>query len=258
MKSGTDAGTDFLSMYVTGRTPATPPGRWKPRPGPGRDRPGELHGLQQRRPSGDLSGINVDPCRRQLLGGQRVRQHRSHGQLGHRRRRLHLSNPLPSTDMAVTAGGPSSVVSNGAATATYTITLTNNGPNAAQGVVLSDTLPAGSTFVSMTPARRTRRLHFASQAAASPRPPTQASPPATPTPSPSWSPPRRAWPTARPSTTRPPSAPKTRPGRQQRRRRHGRGRNNDANAELGVSASGLPRRRGRHRHLQHHRDQRRA
>ena len=34
--------------------------------------------------------------------------------------------------------------------ATYTITLTNNGPNAAQAVVLTDIMPAGSTFVSMT------------------------------------------------------------------------------------------------------------
>src|SRR5437667_12206609 len=34
--------------------------------------------------------------------------------------------------------------------ATYTFTITNNGPSAAQNVVLTDTLPAGSTFVSMT------------------------------------------------------------------------------------------------------------
>ena len=32
------------------------------------------------------------------------------------------------------------------------ITLANNGPNAAPNVVLTDLLPAGSTFVSMTPA----------------------------------------------------------------------------------------------------------
>ena len=31
---------------------------------------------------------------------------------------------------------------------TYTITLTNNGPDAATGVLLTDTLPAGATFVS--------------------------------------------------------------------------------------------------------------
>jgi len=56
-----------------------------------------------------------------------------------------------SADMVVTDSGPSSVdVSAGATTATYTIKLTNNGPDAAANVVLSDTLPAGSTFVSMT------------------------------------------------------------------------------------------------------------
>src|SRR5258707_10098385 len=59
-----------------------------------------------------------------------------------------ISNPLPSTDMAVTASGPSSITAG--ANATYTITITNNGPSPAQGVVLSDTLPAGSVFVSMT------------------------------------------------------------------------------------------------------------
>jgi uncharacterized repeat protein (TIGR01451 family) len=33
---------------------------------------------------------------------------------------------------------------------TYTITATNNGPQAAQGVVLTDPLPAGASFVSAT------------------------------------------------------------------------------------------------------------
>ena len=43
--------------------------------------------------------------------------------------------------MAVTVSGPSSVTPG--TDVTYTITLTNNGPNAAQGVVLNDTLPTG-------------------------------------------------------------------------------------------------------------------
>jgi uncharacterized repeat protein (TIGR01451 family) len=54
----------------------------------------------------------------------------------------------PSADMVVTAGGPSSVTAG--TNATYTITITNKGPSAAQGVVLSNALPTGSTFVSMT------------------------------------------------------------------------------------------------------------
>ncbi len=59
-----------------------------------------------------------------------------------------VGSPPPATDLAVTVSGPSSVTTG--TNATYTITITNNGPNPAQGVVLSDTLPAGSTFVSMT------------------------------------------------------------------------------------------------------------
>jgi uncharacterized repeat protein (TIGR01451 family) len=55
--------------------------------------------------------------------------------------------PPPPADMGVTVSGPATVYT--ATNATYTITITNNGPNAAQGVVLTDTLPVASTFVSM-------------------------------------------------------------------------------------------------------------
>jgi uncharacterized repeat protein (TIGR01451 family) len=37
-------------------------------------------------------------------------------------------------------------------TLTYTLVVTNNGPNAASGVTVTDTLPAGTTFQSSTPA----------------------------------------------------------------------------------------------------------
>jgi uncharacterized repeat protein (TIGR01451 family) len=70
-----------------------------------------------------------------------------------------ISAPLPSADMAVTASGPSSVTAG--TNATYTITITNNGPNAAQGVVLSDVLPAGSTYVSITQTSGTDAFGFA-------------------------------------------------------------------------------------------------
>jgi|GEM_PF-375863 len=55
---------------------------------------------------------------------------------------------LPSTDMALTAAGPATVTAG--TNATYTLTITDNGPSAAQGVVLNDVLPTGSTFVSLT------------------------------------------------------------------------------------------------------------
>src|SRR5439155_14769618 len=60
------------------------------------------------------------------------------------------SAPANSADVAVAVTGPSSVTSG--TTATYTVTVTNNGPNPSAGVVLTDTLPAGATFVSMTQA----------------------------------------------------------------------------------------------------------
>jgi uncharacterized repeat protein (TIGR01451 family) len=49
-------------------------------------------------------------------------------------------------DLSVTKTGPATVTAG--TTATYTITLTNNGPSAAQGVSLSDALPAGLTRLS--------------------------------------------------------------------------------------------------------------
>jgi uncharacterized repeat protein (TIGR01451 family) len=56
----------------------------------------------------------------------------------------------PTADLSVTktdAPDPVTVGSN----LTYTVTVTNNGPDAATGVTLTDALPAGVTFVSVTP-----------------------------------------------------------------------------------------------------------
>jgi len=58
---------------------------------------------------------------------------------------------LGSTDMAVSMTGPSSINSGG--NATYSITVSNLGPNFAPQVTVNDFIPVGATFVSGTPSQ---------------------------------------------------------------------------------------------------------
>ncbi len=54
-----------------------------------------------------------------------------------------------SADLAISANGPPAAATG--STIAYTLTATNLGPNTATGVTVTDTLPAGFTFVSATP-----------------------------------------------------------------------------------------------------------
>ena len=54
-----------------------------------------------------------------------------------------------SADLAITKAGPGTVTAAG--NVSYTLTASNNGPSDAANVSLTDTLPAGVTFVSITP-----------------------------------------------------------------------------------------------------------
>jgi uncharacterized repeat protein (TIGR01451 family) len=149
MQSGTDTPTDFLSMYITGRTPPDPTGTME---APVVAQAGQQVyedfgtsvGATQR--AGDLSGINVDA-------------NGNFWAINEFADNEPLPTPLnptadwgtnitsftlePLADLAVTASGPSTVTPGSGAT--YTITLTNNGPDDAKTVVLSDILPAGAT-----------------------------------------------------------------------------------------------------------------
>jgi uncharacterized repeat protein (TIGR01451 family) len=58
---------------------------------------------------------------------------------------------LPSADLALTKTAPASVIAGGSVG--YTLTVTNNGPNPASGVTLTDTLPGGAAFVLSTPSQ---------------------------------------------------------------------------------------------------------
>jgi len=57
-----------------------------------------------------------------------------------------VNSPPPSADLSITKTGPSSV--NTGASFAYTLTVGNAGPDTAMSVKVSDTLPAGVTFVS--------------------------------------------------------------------------------------------------------------
>jgi uncharacterized repeat protein (TIGR01451 family) len=60
--------------------------------------------------------------------------------------------PPPAADLSITkTDSPDPVIVGN--NITYTIAVTNNGPNSATGVIVSDTLPAGVTFVSATPSQ---------------------------------------------------------------------------------------------------------
>jgi uncharacterized repeat protein (TIGR01451 family) len=53
-----------------------------------------------------------------------------------------------SADLSITKAGPPTVTASGSVT--YTMTIANNGPSDAAAVSVTDTLPAGVTFVSAT------------------------------------------------------------------------------------------------------------
>ena len=59
-----------------------------------------------------------------------------------------ITTVTPQADLAVTKAGPGSV--NAANNIVYTITVTNQGPSTATSMVITDTLPAGVTFLSAT------------------------------------------------------------------------------------------------------------
>jgi len=149
MRSGTDASNDFESMYVTGRTTSDASGTMEASVlVPSGHGVANYSDFSSGGRAGDLSGISVDPGDGSFWAASEFANTDATANWGTAVANFNLSNPLGNADMAVTATGPSSVTAG--TNATYTITLTNNGPTAAQGVVLTDTLPTGSNFISMT------------------------------------------------------------------------------------------------------------
>ncbi len=148
-QSGTDVSTDFMSMYVTGRTPSDPAGTMEtPVLVPAGTGQADYADFTPTGRQGDLSAINVDPADGSFWAANEFANTEANANWGTAVANFSVGINLPPADVAVTASGPSSVLVG--TNATYTITVTNNGPNPAQALVLKDTLPAGSNFVSMT------------------------------------------------------------------------------------------------------------
>ena len=160
MKSGNDTTSDFLSTYVTGRNSGDAAGTMQaPVLVPAGKGLANYKDFSSGGRAGDLSGINVDPVDGSFWTANEFANTEATANWGTVIANFAVGNPLPPADAAVTVTGPSSVTAG--TNATYTITVTNNGPNPAQGLVLTDTLPAGSTFVSLTKASGTDAFTFA-------------------------------------------------------------------------------------------------
>jgi len=150
MKSGTDTSTDYLSMWVIGRVPTDAAGAMQtPVMVPAGAGKANYHDFTSGGRAGDLSGIDVDPSNGTFWAANEFATSATSNNWGTAVANFAPAAPVNSADVAVSVSGPSSVTA-GTTGVTYTVTVTNNGPNPASGVVLTDTLPAGSTFVSMT------------------------------------------------------------------------------------------------------------
>jgi uncharacterized repeat protein (TIGR01451 family) len=149
MKSGTDSASDFLSMWVTGRISSDAAGTMETAVVvPGGSGQANYSDFTSGGRAGDLSGINVDPGDGSFWAVNEFANTQAVANWGTAIANFAPSTPAASADLAVSNSSPASVTAG--TNATYTVTLTNNGPAAAQNVVLTDTLPTGSTFVSMT------------------------------------------------------------------------------------------------------------
>jgi uncharacterized repeat protein (TIGR01451 family) len=136
------------SMYVTGRLAADPPGTMQT--------PVEIAAGVPPVPSalrgGDYSATEYDPSNTsQFWSANEYNSDSSgsNGDWGTQIAQYTLGTPLPPADLAVTTNaGPTT--GNEGDTFTYSITVTNGGPNDAPSTVLTDTLGANLKYVSAT------------------------------------------------------------------------------------------------------------
>src|SRR5262249_1970003 len=127
MKSGNDTSSDYLSMWVTGRVPTDAPGTMEtPVVVPPGTRVANYKDFTSGGRAGDLSGINVDPVNGTFWAANEFANTQATANWGTAIANFAPSAPGNSADMAITVSGPASV--SAGSTATYIVTITNNGP----------------------------------------------------------------------------------------------------------------------------------
>jgi uncharacterized repeat protein (TIGR01451 family) len=147
-QSGTDTSTDFMSMWVTGRTPSDSLGTMEApvivSAGTG---VANYSDFAQR--EGDLSGISLDSDGT-FWGAAEFANTEATANWGTAIANFALGSVVTgSADLAVALSGPGTAVE-GDNNLVYTLTVTNSGPDDALGVTLTDTLGANLNFVSAT------------------------------------------------------------------------------------------------------------
>jgi uncharacterized repeat protein (TIGR01451 family) len=149
MDSGTGSG-QYMSVYVTGRTSSDATGTMEtPVLVPAGTGQANYHDFSSTGRGGDLGGINIDPNDQSFWATNEFANTESTANWGTAIANFSLSSALPTADLSVTNIGPSQVTAG--KSSTYTITLANQGPNTAQSLVLTDTIPTGGSLVSITP-----------------------------------------------------------------------------------------------------------
>jgi uncharacterized repeat protein (TIGR01451 family) len=149
-RSGTDSPSDFMSAYVTGRTSSDAAGTMEtPVLVPAGT--GTVNDTLDGR-EGDLSGINLDPSDGSFWAATEYALQSTvfgQGSWATSVANFNLGAPIPPADLALTNTGPTGTANEGD-NLTYTLVVTNSGPNAAPGTVLTDNLGANLKFVSAT------------------------------------------------------------------------------------------------------------
>jgi uncharacterized repeat protein (TIGR01451 family) len=155
-RSGTDSSTDFMSAYITGRTSSDAAGTMEtPVLVPAGT--GTINDTLDGR-EGDLSGINLDPSDGSFWGTAEYATPSTvfaQGSWGTAVANFTVGPTSTATaDLSVTNTGPPTATE-GANNLTYTMGVTNGGPDSATGTVLTDTLGANLKFISATTSQGT-------------------------------------------------------------------------------------------------------